>query len=218
MLLNKIKVAAIALLVGLGVMASGAALLTRPTAAAQPSRSEATGTALLVERPVSSPAEGYVHIDSSEMSADRYKAVFCKTLGVVAEHFGQITYANAYNGRIEARQPINNQTAVVELRAAEDGGYWVNVRAFHEAAEGKPARRDVDLERVILQRLCAQPEGRPNQTIPSRVREPVYSENDPIRRLQKEVDELRERVRALERKLSDRENNVSPRPKTVGER
>jgi hypothetical protein len=211
MFLNKIKVAAVALLVGLGVTASGAALLTRPTVAAQPARYEATGPEKGGERPAGGPAESYVHIDRGrEPSATHYKELFGKTLGVLAQHFEQITFAQAYTGRIEARQPLGKRTAVVVISAAEEGGYLVRVRVLHEAAGGKPVGWDVDLERVILRRLAPGTEDRPEQTMPSRVREPVESEDDQLRRLLKEVDELRERVRALERRLPDRVNRVPP--------
>jgi RNA polymerase sigma factor (sigma-70 family) len=237
MFLNKIKGAAIAVLVGFGAMASGAALLTRPTAAAQPARTEATGPVKPVERPAGGTPAYYVHIDRGlEPSAARYRALFGKTLDVLAQHFEVITSADAYSGRIETRQPLGNRTAVVVISAAEEGGgYLVGVRILHEAAGGKPAGRDVDLERGILRRLAPQteirsgdqaiptvrtgvivrrsppqPEARPDQTIPSRVQKPVEPEDDQVRRLQKEVDELRERVRALERRLSNRENSVPP--------
>jgi DNA-directed RNA polymerase specialized sigma24 family protein len=237
MFLNKIKGAAIAALVGLVVMASGAALLTRPTAAAQPARTEATGPVKPVERPAGGTPAYYVHIDGGlEPSAARYRALFGKTLDVLAQHFEVITSADAYSGRIEARQPLGNRTAVVVISAAEEGGgYLVGVRILHEAVGGKPAGRDVDLERGILRRLAPQTEirsgdqaiptvrtgtivsssppqteARPDQTIPSRVQKPVEPEDDQVRRLQKEVDELRERVRALERRLSNRENGVPP--------
>ncbi|WP_010040604.1 RNA polymerase sigma factor [Gemmata obscuriglobus] len=209
MFLNKIRVAATALFVGCGVMASGAVLLTRPTAAAQPPRSETTATAPQTEHPVSGSTEGYIRVARSEMSAARYKVIFCKALEAVGEHFEQI-YADAYTGKIEAVRRIpDKRKVVVELRAAEEGGYSVNVRVLHEAATGKPERRDVDLEQVVLRRLCARPEGRADQTVPSRVREPGDSEGDTNKRLQKEVDELRERVRALERNLSDRESGAA---------
>ncbi|AMV26513.1 ECF RNA polymerase sigma factor SigE [Gemmata sp. SH-PL17] len=239
MFLKKIRSAAIAVLVGLGAVASGAVLLTRPTVAAQPARTEATGATALVkpvERPAANPPENCVHVDRGlEPSAARYRALFERTLYVLVEHFGQITSANAYEGRIETRQPFGNRTAVVAIRAAEEGGgYLVEVRILHEAGGGKPTGRDVDLERVILRQLAPQTEirsgdravptartgatssssqqqieARPDPTTP-RAQKPVESKDDQVRRLQKEVDELRERVRALERRLSNRENGASP--------
>ncbi|VTR93350.1 sigma-70 family rna polymerase sigma factor : RNA polymerase sigma factor, sigma-70 family OS=Singulisphaera acidiphila (strain ATCC BAA-1392 / DSM 18658 / VKM B-2454 / MOB10) GN=Sinac_7487 PE=4 SV=1: Sigma70_r2: Sigma70_r4_2 [Gemmata massiliana] len=211
MLLNKIKGAAIVVLVGFGVMASGAALLTRTTAAAQPAHTETTGPEKGVERPASSPTVGYVRSDRRpEPSAARYKALFEQILDVVDDYFDQIATPNIYGGRIEARQSVGNRTVVVDIRTTEKGSYSVSVWVLHEATGGKPAGRDVELERVILRRLDAQTEDRPGQSIPSRARESVEPEDDHVRRLQKEVDELRERVRALERRLSNRENSVPP--------
>ncbi|VTR94949.1 sigma-70 family rna polymerase sigma factor : RNA polymerase sigma factor, sigma-70 family OS=Singulisphaera acidiphila (strain ATCC BAA-1392 / DSM 18658 / VKM B-2454 / MOB10) GN=Sinac_7487 PE=4 SV=1: Sigma70_r2: Sigma70_r4_2 [Gemmata massiliana] len=238
MFLKKIRSAAIAVLVALGVVASGAVLLTRPTVAAQPARTEATGLVKLVERPAANPPENCAHVDRSlEPSAARYRALFERALYVLVEHFGQITSANAYEGRIETRQQFGNRTAVVTIRAAEEGGgYLVEVRILHEVP-GVPAFPDADLERVVLRQLAPQTEirsgdraiptvrtgatvssspqqieARPDPTTP-RVQKPVESEDDQVRRLQKEVDELRERVRALERRPSNRENGVSPSAK-----
>ncbi len=224
MFLKKIRSAAIAVLVALGVVASGAVLLMRPTVAAQPVRTEATGLVKPVERPAANLPENCVHVDRGlEPSAARYRAIFERTLYVLVEHFGQITSANAYEGRIETRQirivtapQLGNRTAVVTIRAAEKGGgYSVEVRILHEVP-GVPAFPDADLERIILRQLAPQTEIRsgdraiptartgatassspqqieaqPNPTTP-RVQKPVESEDDQVRRLQKEVDELRE--------------------------
>jgi hypothetical protein len=95
-----------------------------------------------------------------------YKTVFSKTLGVIGEHFDQITYANRYDGRIEAQTigpakepPTITRQAVVEIRSRPEGGFFLNVRIHKGIVKGtkwEPIGRDHKLERLILRRLNGQ--------------------------------------------------------------
>jgi RNA polymerase sigma factor (sigma-70 family) len=95
-----------------------------------------------------------------------YKAFFSKALGVMGEYFEQITYANQYDGRIEASTvPVKDQTAairrgVINISASQEGGFSISVRVYKAIAEGtesRPAGRDAELERVIMRRLNVHP-------------------------------------------------------------
>jgi hypothetical protein len=92
-----------------------------------------------------------------------YKAIFVKTLGVVAEHFETINYANQFDGRIEARSQVTCdgplrifRLAEVTIQPCDDGGFAIQIR-INILTEANPKStivgRDADLERVLLQRL-----------------------------------------------------------------
>jgi RNA polymerase sigma factor (sigma-70 family) len=92
-----------------------------------------------------------------------YKSIFIKTLGVMGEHFEQITYANQYDGRIEAR--INGVDAAGMIREAyvslscQDGKCLITVRINKVRTTGDKSEvvgRDAELERVILKKMNAQ--------------------------------------------------------------
>jgi RNA polymerase sigma factor (sigma-70 family) len=96
-----------------------------------------------------------------------YKALFIKTLGVIAEHFEQISYANQYDGRIEAyrmrplgSRPAVHQHAVVGFETYDDG-YLIRVRVskvvIPEAGPEEVVGRDTRLEQAILEKLNALP-------------------------------------------------------------
>ena len=91
----------------------------------------------------------------------QYKALFTRALGVLAEDFEQISEADQYSGRIEARQPLTNRVAAIEIRRSDDGRLAVGVRVSQEAAGQK--HREAGLERAILQRLNAQAEEQPEK-------------------------------------------------------
>jgi RNA polymerase sigma factor (sigma-70 family) len=98
--------------------------------------------------------------------SQKYKALFIKTLGVMAEHFEQINYANQYDGRIEAWSPRPAgephavvRQGVVEIRTKDEGGYSISVRIHKgttQESEWTPIGRDRELERVIMRQLGAQ--------------------------------------------------------------
>ncbi len=96
-----------------------------------------------------------------------YKDLFIKTLGIVAGRFEQIIYANQYEGRIEAYklEPLRSRTAIqqhafVRFQACDDG-YLIKIRIDKVRMAGTPSEkvvgRNIELERVILKKLDAQP-------------------------------------------------------------
>jgi RNA polymerase sigma factor (sigma-70 family) len=97
-------------------------------------------------------------VNTGQMTPPKYKGIFLKVLLVVAEHFEQITYANQYDGRIEActvdakRSGIIRE-ASVSLQVPDDGGLSITVRVNKVRTTGdKPevVGRDTDLEQVIV--------------------------------------------------------------------
>jgi RNA polymerase sigma factor (sigma-70 family) len=106
---------------------------------------------------------GYI---KPERGPQTYRAFFGKTLGVMGEHFEQISYANQYDGRIEVSTvgPAKEPSAVirqgvVNIRALDEGGFAVSVRIDVGTMKGTkwtPAGRDQELEGMILQQLNAQ--------------------------------------------------------------
>jgi RNA polymerase sigma factor (sigma-70 family) len=95
-------------------------------------------------------------------SVREYKSIFIKTLGVMAEHFEQITYANQYDGRIEASNigvtaPGMIRQGYVNL-SCDGGTYCLNVRVNTVRRTGDKSEvvgRDAELERMILTELNA---------------------------------------------------------------
>jgi RNA polymerase sigma factor (sigma-70 family) len=91
-----------------------------------------------------------------------YKQFFIRALGVVSEHCERISYANQYEGLIEASAaadggtpPVTRQ-ALVSIQPGDDGDFSITVRVtkFAEArAKREFVGRDAELERVILRRL-----------------------------------------------------------------
>jgi RNA polymerase sigma factor (sigma-70 family) len=99
-----------------------------------------------------------------------YKAAFVGTLAVVGEHFEQITHADQYDGRIEARTGRTDATglsrvATVRL-SCQDGKCLLAVRIDKLRTTGDTSEvvgRDADLERVILTKLNARQTQRETQ-------------------------------------------------------
>jgi RNA polymerase sigma factor (sigma-70 family) len=104
-------------------------------------------------------------VDASQRTPPKYKGIFLKVLLVVAEHFEQITDANLYTGRIEARTAEAKRSgfireASVSLLQSNEGGLAITVRVNKVKAAGDQSEvvgRDADLEQVLLSRLDAQP-------------------------------------------------------------
>jgi hypothetical protein len=121
------------------------------------------------------------HIDLAH-GPQEYKAFFNKALGVMGEYFEQISYANRYEGRIEASTtvPVKDQAAanrrgVVNISASHEGGFSISVRVYKaiaEGAESSPFGRDAELERA--RGTPPPPPGRPGLP-PSRPRAPARS-------------------------------------------
>ncbi len=103
-------------------------------------------------------------VGANERGSQRYKAVFIKTLGVVAEHFERITYADQYDGRIEARTVDAKRTgitreATVSLQATADGGFSITAQVNKVRTTGDKSEvvgRDAELERAILDMRAGQ--------------------------------------------------------------
>jgi len=216
MSITKLKTASVVALALLGAVASGAAVLVRPTAPAQPTRSEngephAVPSPMKVAREERTTSEKGAAGSRPVRSPDApgptyYQALFERSLDVIADYFDQITSANPYDGRIEARQLVGNRTIRVEFSGSAEGRFAIYVCAQREALEGEPAVRDTELEQTILLRLGARPDDRPAvppSSTGSRARD--AHTDDRVESLQKELAELREKVKALEKRLSDSE-------------
>jgi RNA polymerase sigma factor (sigma-70 family) len=168
MLLTKLKVATGVMLAVLSLAAFGGGLLIHPTASAWPSQPSRTSQAAAPNREAAPPERGeslgYIKLG---LRSEDYKAFFIKTLGVMAEYFEQISCALQYDGRIEAWKTVEKgqlaiiRQAVVSIESLDDGRFAIHVRInkiLSEGDESKPAGRDTELERVILQRLNVQPD------------------------------------------------------------
>jgi uncharacterized protein (TIGR03067 family) len=107
--------------------------------------------------------------DTNKAKPGDYKAIFIKTLGVMAEHFTCIGYANQYDGRIEACTVAVDTTGLIReaavMLSCADGkglpGEWLlTVRVNKVRRTGDKSEvvgRDAELERVILTKLNARP-------------------------------------------------------------
>jgi uncharacterized protein (TIGR03067 family) len=115
-------------------------------------------------------------VDAGPMTPPKYKGIFVRLLTVVAEHFEQITHADQYDGRIEARTVDARRTgitreATVTLHASDDGGLQITVLVNKVRTTGGRSEvvgRDNDLEQVILDLRAAQQA--PGQTPSKRFR------------------------------------------------
>src|SRR5262249_36710871 len=117
------------------------------------------------ERPAADASVGHIQAQAGPGGAGdyrtQYKALFAKALKVLAEDFEQISSADQFSGRMEARQPRTNRSAVGEIRRLDAGRLAIRVRVVQEAAERKP--RDFELERAILRRLDVQADEQPDK-------------------------------------------------------
>jgi hypothetical protein len=146
MLITKLeKVTAVLLVVA--AVGMGGGWLSRPTTVAAQAAPAPDGKATL----------------DTKTSAQEYKSIFLKTLGVTAEHFEQITYANQYDGRIEANTCRPDATGMVRQAyvslSCQDGKCSVAVRIHKVRTTGDRSEvvgRDEELERAILTKLNAQ--------------------------------------------------------------
>jgi RNA polymerase sigma factor (sigma-70 family) len=151
MLLTKLRTIAAVLLVVAGVGIGGGWLARPATVAAQ-----------------TDPVPDAKGTPDAKPSQSEYKSVFIKTLGVVGGHFEYISYANQYDGRIEARTVAVDPARMTRLAyvnlSCQDGTCSVTVRIDKVRTAGDKSEvigRDADLERVLLKELNAQqiPEG-----------------------------------------------------------
>jgi RNA polymerase sigma factor (sigma-70 family) len=156
MLITKLKTVTAALLV-VATVGIGGSLLSRSTAA-QPAPVR-DGTAR---------SEAKTEAKTSE---PEYKSIFIKTLVVMAGHFEQITYANQYDGRIEASTNGVDATGMIRqghvTLSCQDGKYFLTVRVNKVRTTGDQSEvvgRDAELERVILTKLDAKPIPQPRPT------------------------------------------------------
>jgi uncharacterized protein (TIGR03067 family) len=159
MLIAKLKTAVVVVLV-LSVLGVAAGVLCRSTPAT------AQTTAVRGEQ-----AE-------TKTRATAYKSFFGKILAVMSEHFEEITYANQYEGRIEACtiQPDANglvRRAAVRI-AYDDGRFAVDVRVNQLKGTGDKSTnvgRDAALEREIQAKLPKQRNTVGKQEVPTLKRE-----------------------------------------------
>jgi RNA polymerase sigma factor (sigma-70 family) len=147
MLITKLKTVTAVLLVVAAVGISGGWASRSTTRAAE--------TAPVLD------GKGSSHPKTSE---PQYKSIFIKTLGVMGEHFEEITYANQYDGRIEARTNGVDATGMIRQAyvslSCQDGKCSLTVRINKVRTTGDKSAvvgRDAELERVILTKLNAQP-------------------------------------------------------------
>jgi RNA polymerase sigma factor (sigma-70 family) len=156
--------------------------------------------------------EGFHHVRPNDQpgivrvaaGAESYKALFNRVLGVLVEEFTIVNSANQYDGRIEVStatilgdRPVASRRGVATI-THDGGGYAISVQVFKDVADGhdwKMVGRDADLEAAILRRLDSRPA---QADVASR-----GSRGSDVRDLKKEVDELREKVKDLERRLSE---------------
>ncbi len=111
---------------------------------------------------------GYIKIKNGVVQ--EYKSLFIKILGAVAGHFEQISYANQYDGRIEAykTQPPTSsiaaqQRAVVNIVASDDYWFTITVRVNKVRIVGTKSEvigRDKKLEQLILKEIDARQDQR----------------------------------------------------------
>jgi uncharacterized protein (TIGR03067 family) len=115
-------------------------------------------------------------VDADPLTPTKYKGLFLKVLMVVAEHFEQITHADQYEGRIEARSVDTKRTGIireasVSLQASGDGGLLITVLVNKVKTSGDKSEvigRDSDLEQVILDMRTAQEMQNETQKRPAR--------------------------------------------------
>jgi RNA polymerase sigma factor (sigma-70 family) len=169
MLAAKLKTVTAALLV-VAAVGIGGGLLSRSRAAAQTADErlpKAAGEQRGYEKAAPQTTrvrEGTGGSEAKTSEPEEYKSIFIKILGVVAGHFEQITYANQYDGRIEAS--TNGVDATGMIREAyvalsyQDGKCLLSVRINKVRTTGAKSEvvgRDAELERMILTELNAQP-------------------------------------------------------------
>jgi hypothetical protein len=92
-----------------------------------------------------------------------YELSFGRTLGILAEYFEMIDYANQYEGRIEAHGRIVGtgppdviRKVDVIIRPSDDDRFAIEIRIHRIKDANHKAEivgRDADLEREILRRL-----------------------------------------------------------------
>jgi RNA polymerase sigma factor (sigma-70 family) len=120
-----------------------------------------TGSVVLNERNFDTG----VNADANSTKSAQYKALFIKTLTIMAEHFEHITSANQYDGRIEARAVNAAGSSIIRIATASlscdaDGKYSVAVRINIVKSAGDKADvvgRDARLEQLIVTKLNSRP-------------------------------------------------------------
>jgi RNA polymerase sigma factor (sigma-70 family) len=169
MLAPKFKTVTAALLV-VAALGIGGGLLSRSTATGQ-TADERLPRAAGEQRDYEKVApqatrvrEGAGRSEAKTSEPEEYKSIFIKILGVVAGHFEQITYANQYDGRIEASTICVDATGMIQeayvALSYQDGKYLLSVRINKVRTTGAKLEmvgRDAELERMILTELNAQP-------------------------------------------------------------
>ncbi len=170
---SKLKTAVMVLFVALGLVAFGGGLLQHQRAAARQDKAETEGhqpgsaTGQPPRNNTSGRARGLPSSEAggARSQSQRYKRFFIKTLGVIAEYFEVIDYANQYDGRIDARSlvplkelPGVTRAAAVSIQMHADGIFALEIRVKKVKQVGERmdvVGRDTELERAILRRLNA---------------------------------------------------------------
>jgi RNA polymerase sigma factor (sigma-70 family) len=166
MFLAKLKTVVPVLLVA-GVVACGGVCFTRdvrggPQAKAeQPEPRPATEQKEEAARPAGGWSVGHFKAFREPL---KYKGIFLKMLRITAEHFEQISYANQYDGRIEARTVDAQRTGIIRegfirFEESNDGSLSISVLVNKLRTAGGKSEvvgRDTDLEQVILAMREAQ--------------------------------------------------------------
>jgi RNA polymerase sigma-70 factor (ECF subfamily) len=174
---TRLKMAAAALL-AFAAMAVGAGTFLSPAWPPGPATARASGP-----KADPAPASAPVALSPAEDESTRYVRLFGRVRGLLGEFF-EVGYANMYDGRIETRPRVLpalgrfpalvqavRYRAEVSIRAADEGGYVVNVIVLAErrtggwaallgelygkggAARWAPAGRNAGLEAALLRRL-----------------------------------------------------------------
>jgi uncharacterized protein (TIGR03067 family) len=107
----------------------------------------------------SAKSDGSVQAAKPRRGPQEYKGIFKRMLAVIAEHFEQITYANQYDGRIEACTVDAERTGIireadVRILSSDDGGLTILVtvnKVLKAGGKSKIIGRDAELERTIMQ-------------------------------------------------------------------
>jgi RNA polymerase sigma factor (sigma-70 family) len=167
MFLTRLKAVTGILIMALGALAVTCAMLTQAGALGQQALPRTPGEQASKSEPGLNRKPSEEPRKPAQNQAAVYKALFLKTLGVMAEYFEQID-SDEYAGRIGARTPVPPKdrpgmirVAVAQFRPCDDGTYAIEIIVNNvKEADGEIVCRDADLERVILRRLDVQSRGR----------------------------------------------------------
>jgi RNA polymerase sigma factor (sigma-70 family) len=142
MLITKLQCMAMVMLVVLGTLAGGGLMAQLPATTGY--RASGTAPSALppppaprVPRPVDDAA---LEVEGS--GQQQYVAIFGKTLGIVGQSFHTVSYANHFDGRMEAGTvaPADQPEAiihrgVVQITTLDEGRFYISVRVYMGTAK-----------------------------------------------------------------------------------